>query len=460
MHNRLMCAGHSPCASSSLPLREYVHTRSTQRMARAGRLKRSPRDTPPAMPTLLATLLARYGYAMVFAGVFLESAGVPVPGETILLGASFFASRDLLSLPWVIGLALAAAILGDNLGYGIGRRGGRPLVERHGRRLGLTATRLAAFDTFFQRHGAKTVFFARFVTGLRVVAALLAGVSRLPWSQFLFYNAAGALTWATAVALLGYLFGQSWELLHRWMGKAALFAAALVIALGVIALVRQGSRPLLALIEARLPTGLTLREVTLAALTLGAIGLFAKIAEDVVTRESTGFDRSVRLALHQMATPSLDLAMRTLSAVGSTPAVLAVAVGLTAWCLRRRDARTATTFAIVAASTEALNLVLKFSFHRPRPTLWFGVVDLHSYSFPSGHAMATVAIYGMAGIVVGRLEPHVARVAAFGTGLLALLIGLSRVYLGVHWATDVLAGFAAGAFILVAGVYALDRAAG
>src|SRR5574342_1137865 len=103
------------------------------------------------------------------------------------------------------------------------------------------------------------------------------------------------------------------------MGKAALFGAALVIALGVMALVRRGGRPLLALIEARLPTGLTLREVTLAALTLGAVGLFAKITEDVVTRESTGFDRTISLGLHQVATPSLDLAMRALSAVGSAP---------------------------------------------------------------------------------------------------------------------------------------------
>jgi membrane protein DedA with SNARE-associated domain/membrane-associated phospholipid phosphatase len=408
------------------------------------------------MPTLLATLLARYGYAIVFVGVFLESAGVPVPGETVLLGASFFASRGLFSLPWVIGLGVAAAILGDNLGYAIGRRGGRPLVERHGRLLGLTATRLAAFDTFFQRHGAETVFLARFVTGLRVVAALLAGVSRLPWSQFLFYNAAGALTWATAVALLGYFFGQSWDLLHRWMGKAALFATALVIALGVVALTRRDSRSLLNSIEARLPTGLTLREVTLVALSLGAIGLFAKIAEDVVTQESTGFDRSVSLGLRQVANPSLDLAMWTLSALGSTPVVLAVALGLTAWCLWRRDTRAAATFAIVAVSTEALNLALKLSFHRPRPGS--GVVALHGYTFPSGHAMAAMAIYGMAGIVVARLEPQLRRVAGIVTGLLALLIGLSRVYLGVHWATDVLAGFAAGAFILVAGVHALDRA--
>ena len=123
------------------------------------------------MPALLVNLLGRYGYTIIFLGVFLESAGVQVPGETILLGAGFFAYQGMLTLPWVIIVGIAAAILSDNLGYWIGRRGGRPLVERHGRLIGLTAQRLAAFEAFFQRHGAKTIFLARFVTGVRVVAA-------------------------------------------------------------------------------------------------------------------------------------------------------------------------------------------------------------------------------------------------------------------------------------------------
>lgn len=91
------------------------------------------------VPTLLVNLLGRYGYAIIFLSVFLESAGVPVPGETILLGAGFFAYQGMFALPWVILVGIAAAILGDNLGYWIGRRGGRPLVERHGRLVGLTA---------------------------------------------------------------------------------------------------------------------------------------------------------------------------------------------------------------------------------------------------------------------------------------------------------------------------------
>src|SRR5437867_11042976 len=107
------------------------------------------------MPVLLANLLARYGYAIVFLGVFLESAGVPVPGETVLLAAGFFASQATFALPWVIGLGIGAAILGDNVGYWIGRRAGPPLVERYGRLVGLTPGRIAACDGLFPRNGAR-----------------------------------------------------------------------------------------------------------------------------------------------------------------------------------------------------------------------------------------------------------------------------------------------------------------
>jgi len=140
------------------------------------------------MPALLANLLARHGYAIVFLGVFLESAGVPCRARPCCWRRASSPPRARFALPWVIGLGIGAAILGDNVGYWIGRRAGRPLVERHGRLVGLTPGRVAAFDAFFQRHGARTVFLARFVTGLRVVAALFAGVARLPWSEFLFYK--------------------------------------------------------------------------------------------------------------------------------------------------------------------------------------------------------------------------------------------------------------------------------
>ena len=190
------------------------------------------------MPAWLLDLFARYGYAVVFGGVFLENTGVPVPGETALLAGAALAHYGQLSLTRVIVTAIVAAILGDNLGFFIGRRGGRRIAERHGWRIGLTAERLAEFDRFFQQHGAKTVFAARFITGLRVVGAVLAGGSGMKWPVFLVYNATGAVVWCTVIAFAGYSLAYSWETLERWIGRSGLIALAALAALGLFALLR------------------------------------------------------------------------------------------------------------------------------------------------------------------------------------------------------------------------------
>jgi membrane protein DedA with SNARE-associated domain len=195
------------------------------------------------LPEWLVDLFARYGYAVVFVGVLLENAGVPVPGETTLLAGAALAQFGRLSLGRVILTAIAAAILGDNVGLLIGRRGGRALAERHGAAVGLTAARLRQFDRFFERYGAATVFIARFVTGLRVFGAVLAGGSGLGWRTFLFYNGAGAIVWSSAIALAGYSLAYSWDTLERWIGGSGLVALAAVVVVAVVAYIRWRRNP-------------------------------------------------------------------------------------------------------------------------------------------------------------------------------------------------------------------------
>jgi membrane protein DedA with SNARE-associated domain len=194
------------------------------------------------VPEWLVDLFARYGYLVVFAGVFLENAGLPVPGETALLAGAALAKFGRLSLFWVIVTAVGAAILGDNLGFLIGRKAGRGLAERHGWKIGLTRARLAQFDRFFDRHGAKTVFIARFVTGLRVFCAPLAGASGLEWRKFLFYNAMGAVVWSIAIGAVGYMLAYSWDTLEKWIGRSGLIALAAIGLVAVLAVLRQRSR--------------------------------------------------------------------------------------------------------------------------------------------------------------------------------------------------------------------------
>ena len=178
-----------------------------------------------------------YGYWAVFFGVMLENAGVPVPGETILLVGGYFAASysHEFNLFRVMVTAAAGAVIGDNIGFAIGHHYGRGFLLRIGRFFFLTPKRFERMESFFERHGNKTILVARFITGLRVFAALLAGASRkMPWRVFLAYNVAGALLWAVVITSLGYLFGQSLPLLVKWVGRTG---TILLIAIVVIAVV-------------------------------------------------------------------------------------------------------------------------------------------------------------------------------------------------------------------------------
>ncbi len=195
------------------------------------------------MPAWLIDIFARYGYAAIFFGVGLENAGLPVPGETTVLAGGALSHAGHLSLPLVIVTALAGAILGDNAGFAIGRQGGRRLLERYGDRMGLTRAHIEGFDRYFERHGPKTVFVARFVTGLRVFCAILAGGSGMSWPTFLFYNASGAIVWSTTIAVVGYFLGHSWDALERLIGSAGLVGLVVVAVLVGVWILRLRHQP-------------------------------------------------------------------------------------------------------------------------------------------------------------------------------------------------------------------------
>ncbi len=177
-----------------------------------------------------------YGYWAVFFGVMLENAGVPVPGETILLIAGYFASTGEFNIALVMIIAASGAVVGDNIGFAIGHHYGRAFLLRIGRFFFLTPKRLEHMENYFERHGNKTILVARFITGLRVFAALLAGASRkMPWRVFVLYNMAGAVLWSVVITTLGYLFGASLPLLVKWVGRSGTILLIAAIVIGVIA---------------------------------------------------------------------------------------------------------------------------------------------------------------------------------------------------------------------------------
>jgi membrane protein DedA with SNARE-associated domain len=183
-------------------------------------------------------LLQHYGYLAVFLLPMLESTGLPVPGETMLLTAAVYAATTgRLSIAGVIAAAATGAIVGDNLGYLIGRRGGRALALRFGRFIRIGPKQLRMGERFFERHGDKTVFLARFVTVLRTIGAFLAGVSRMRYRSFLIFNAAGGICWALLYGLLAYALGRQYDRYHNLINQSGIVLAILGVVLVVLFIV-------------------------------------------------------------------------------------------------------------------------------------------------------------------------------------------------------------------------------
>ena len=180
--------------------------------------------------TTLQHYLATYGYLAVFIFVAIESTGIPFPGETMLLIAAINAGRThQLSIVLVIVAAASGAIIGDNIGFFVGREGGYRVLRRYGRYIGFNERRLKVGIYMFRRHGGKVVFFGRFVAVLRAWAAFLAGVNRMKWSHFLLFNALGGIVWATLYGLGGYLLGKNIDRLVGPVGTVTIVLAAIII---------------------------------------------------------------------------------------------------------------------------------------------------------------------------------------------------------------------------------------
>jgi membrane protein DedA with SNARE-associated domain len=183
-------------------------------------------------------LLVSYGLILLFAAVAVESAGIPVPGETALIAAAILATpqQHHYSLIAVMAVGAAGAIVGDNIGYWVGREGGRALIERWGPVRRYADRALPPAERFFAKHGGKAVFFGRFIAFLRVTAAWLAGLSRMTWWRFLLWNAAGGILWSVGVSLLAYEFGKTAADAVGTYGLYAVIVIVVVVLVGFFAM--------------------------------------------------------------------------------------------------------------------------------------------------------------------------------------------------------------------------------
>ena len=363
---------------------------------------------------------------------------------------------------------------------------------RWGRYVFITPVRLGRTEAFFERHGGKTVFLARFLSGFRVFGALVAGMSRMRWGTFILYNALGGAVWATAVVLVGYFLGSSIGLVERWLGRATLVLAsmlALVVAFylayrwaahnrsrlvgwgeavlaypPVARLLRRYDSQLRWVLRRLTPgqyLGLHLTVGLLAA--AGGLWLFGGLAEDLLTGDPiVRFDRALDDYLHAHATPHLTTFFLIVTALGSIEVIVLLGVIVAAFLAWRRRWLFLGSWLAAVAGSAVLNHLLKGLFERPRPHFEHPLLIETSYSFPSGHAMESFVVYGVlahfAVLALRSWEPRVGVV--FAATLLVVLIGFSRMYLGVHYFSDVIAGYAAGGVwlsALITGVETIRR---
>lgn len=421
--------------------------------------------------------LGHWGYLVVFFCAVLESAafvGLLVPGESVVLVAGFFAAQGQLDIGDLIVIVAIGAVLGDSIGYEMGRRIGRSGLERYGRRFGLTGERIDRAESFFERHGGKAVFLGRFVGFARALVPFLAGSARMPYRKFLPYNAFGAALWSAAVLLVGYFVGASWQIAERWIGRASAILGGIAVFIGLLtwlwhwaarheadirrywkrilekprvdALLHRYSAQI-AFIRARLsPEGYLGLRLTLGAVILiGATWLFGGIAEDVVTGDPlTVVDARVAAWFHTHAAPLLTqwmLVVTHLHGVVAISLYTGIAVLFLAW---KRDWYWVLCLGVTVPSGMALNALTKLAFHRARPTFDNPILTLSTYSFPSGHVAAATLFYGvLAALLIAKASEWRWRVLILLVAIvLVALVALTRMYLVVHYLSDVMAAFA------------------
>ncbi len=442
----------------------------------------------------LAGLASPWGYLLVGVLTLLEASamvGLVVPGEAALLVGGFLASQHRADLRVMMAVAAVGAILGDSVGYEIGRHLG-PALRRS--RLGqwVGDERWGRAEAYLAHHGGRAVFFGRFVGVLRAMVPTIAGISRMPYRTFLPWNAIGGLIWAPSFVLLGCGAGGSYHQVADWAGRASTVLLVLVllvvaIVVGARAVVRregavrtwaeaQAARPGVARVLRRFErqlayVGRRLRpnaafglSLTAGLASLALVGwAFGILVEDVISRNDlAGLDGGVYNFFLDHRAPLLTSAARLVSDLGGTAPLSVVTIGFAGlvWSRTRRP-RDLLLPLLAAGGSWALVELVKMAVHRPTPPVAGMLVGAGRFAFPAGPATQSVAcLLTVAFVASGVLRSWRSKVVVVTAALsVSGLVGVSRLVLAVHWFTDVLGGWALGALWFAVVVVLSDVAA-
>jgi membrane protein DedA with SNARE-associated domain/membrane-associated phospholipid phosphatase len=424
--------------------------------------------------------LGAWTYLIVGAFAFAETGafvGLVVPGETVMLLGGAVAGQGAIDIYLLIAIAWFSAWAGDTTSFFLGRRLGREFVMRHGPRFGISHERFERVEDYFSRHGGKTIFIGRFISLVRAFAPFIAGSSGMRYRAFVPYSILGTGLWASAHILVGYFFSRSIETAAKYAGKGAfLLATLIVVVAGSIFLYRhfrvaenrvatvrrmeehaatrwlvvlgRRYRPQFQFLWDRVTPGGTFGLEFTSLMAVLAVSLFVLVAYAVLIGREPGptpGDRTAMDVVEHLRVAWLTDLSKVITFLGSG----VFTWGLTLVCAallfrRRRGTELGVLLAGMALSSIGFT-VLKDIIDRPRPE--GGLVSAMGSSFPSGHATHSVLYVWLAVMIALRLRPGMARAAAVVAGGIALtiLVGLSRVYLNVHYLSDVSGGWALGA---------------
>jgi len=422
--------------------------------------------------------------AIVFLVPALEASaflGFVFPGEIAVLLGGVLAYDGRVPLPAVIVAAVAGAVVGDTIGYFVGRRWGHRILRSAGRRVPFLRHRidehLESAQAYLRRRGGAAVFFGRFTAALRVMVPGLAGMAEIAYGRFALYNAAGGLIWGTGFVLLGYFAGAAWHRVAADASRAGLVLLVLVLVGLVVGRVLRnvrehgerlpdrlariapvawararfprGSAWLARRIDTDSPSGFLLSVVVVAG--AACAWIFIGLTQDVVAHEEAVLsDPGVTRFIVDHRVAWATVLMKMVTWLGSNAVLIPLVVVVGGYFLiRDRDWWPAALMATALVGANLVYRVTKSWVGKPRPPESFHLIEVSGFSFPSGHATAGLACWGMAALLLGAGRSIRVKIGIWtGAVVIVALVGLSRIYLGVHWWTDVVAGFALGGLLL------------
>lgn len=436
------------------------------------------------------------GYWFVLLVSLLESlvlVGVIVPGAVLVVFAGALAAEGYFDLGDLIWFAVIGAVLGDGISFLLGQHGTGLFKETNKI---LKASYLEAGELFFHKHGAKSIFLGRFIGLVRAIIPFVAGLSGMAARRFYLWNILSAFAWAASHLLAGYFLGQAWQLVEVWTSRAGVFLAALILILFCANLlkrfiVKQGgqlfdlcislwvsvkqaliSNPDVARFIARHPRFFSFAAARLdrsrfSGLPLTLLGmvflytllLLGGIIEDILALDPiVAVDTRLGNLLYFYRAEMLVRGFLWITLLGKAKIVLSVAVLCTVFCWIRKHREFILPLWITLAGSGVFSLLGKVAFHRQRPP-GIGVFTEASFSFPSGHATIATALYGFIVYYLWRQAQTWNRRLniLFGGSALILAIGFSRLYLGVHFLSDVLGGYLLGFLWLIIAICMVER---